>query len=79
MQTLFLCKHEIGKEIMKRIAIFSIFCSNGVIEDYIWYLLHELRNISNILCVVINGNVDERGKKKILLETDHFLIRENKG
>lgn len=63
----------------KRLGIFSIYDKQGHIDQYILFLLKELKSCLSRLIIVINGQVDEDGKKELKRFTDEIVVRENKG
>lgn len=62
-----------------RLAIFFFFDKDGIIDDYIPYMLNDLnKNISELL-VVCNGYLSDEGKEKLKKITSNIIERENKG
>lgn len=63
----------------KRICIFSFYDKDGIVDDYVVYLLKELRKCISRLIIVVNGGVNERGLKAFKQFTNEICIRENTG
>lgn len=64
---------------MKRLALFFFFDEYGCVDEYISYMLTDLKkNVEKIL-VVVNGSVNEKGEKVFRSLADDLLIRENVG
>ncbi len=64
---------------MNRVTIFSFYDSDGVVDDYVIYLLKELNDVSNELYFVVNGLLSSDGKRKIEIITKNIIIRDNIG
>lgn len=63
----------------KRLCIFSIFDKEGKIDDYVLYVLHDIRKVCERLIIVINGFVDTDGLDKLGAYTNEICIRDNVG
>ena len=63
----------------KRVGIFFIYDSQGIIDRYIPYMLRDLMENLSYLLVVINGNLSESGREQLLVITPNILVRENVG
>lgn len=62
-----------------RLLIYFFYDKNGVVDDYIPYVLTDMqKNVSDIF-VVCNGLLTDEGKIKFQKFTDDILVRENKG
>ncbi len=67
------------KKAIKRLAIFFFYDKDGIVDDYIPYMLNDLnKNISELL-VVCNGKLTPEGRQKFKTLTPNILVRENKG
>lgn len=64
---------------IKRAAIYVFYDKDGIVDDYVPTFLTELKKYTTYLLVVVNGTVNEIGKKKLLSVCDDLLIRENTG
>ena len=69
----------IQKNSKNRLAIFFFFDEEGIVDDYIIYLLNSIKHNIKHLLVVSNGQLCFEGKKKLETITDVILERENKG
>ena len=63
----------------KRLGIFVTYDSEGIIDDYIPYLLEDMCKNLEHLVIVCNGNVNEEGLSKLRRFTDDVFVRENIG
>jgi rhamnosyltransferase len=66
-------------EKIKRLVIFFFYDKDGIVDDYIPFMLNDINNNSSELLVVCNGKLNEEGKNKLKKLTNNILIRENKG
>ena len=64
---------------MRNLAIYVHNDKNGEVSDYIPYCLNGLKDIVTDILVVINGDVTDEGREKILSTGAKILQRENKG
>ena len=64
---------------MKRLGIFCTYDSDGVIDDYICYLLQETKKILDKLVIVCNGKLTLDGENKLKAFADDLIIRDNSG
>lgn len=64
---------------MKRMGIFSFYDKEGIAGDYVDFLLKDLTANLDLLAVVINGVVNDEGKRVFEKYTDKIFIRENTG
>lgn len=62
-----------------RLAIFQCSDRQGIIDDYIPYLLNDLKDNISRLVIVVNGKLSVEGRKKLTALTNEVLVRENKG
>lgn len=51
----------------KRLTIYMTYNKNGIIDDYIVYMLKQLVNVSSDIIVVSNKKLKQREKKKFHL------------
>lgn len=64
---------------INRIAIFFFYDKDGIVDDYVSYLLEDInKNISELL-IVCNGKLTQEGRKKFSKFTNNILVRENVG
>lgn len=64
---------------MNRGCIYFFYDKDGVVDDYVTYLLRDLCQNLQELVVVVNGNLSEQGRKRFEEFTPNILVRENKG
>lgn len=64
---------------VNRLGIFFFYDKDGIVDDYIPYMLNDLnKNLSELL-VVCNGKLTSEGRAKIEKITPKILVRENVG
>ena len=63
----------------KRLAIYFFYDKDGVVDDYIPFLLKDLNENVNELLIVCNGQLTIEGRKKFNELTSHILVRDNIG
>ena len=70
----------VDKKNIKRLGIFFFYDKDGVVDDYVMYMLHDMVQNTSQNIVVCNGKLNEDGRNKFqsLPNTD-LLVRENKG
>lgn len=67
------------QENIKRCAIFLFYDRDGIADDYVMYLLEDLKkNVEDIL-IVCNGRIPDETRKKFWKVTKDILVRENRG
>lgn len=64
---------------MKRLGLFVFYDKDGIVDDYVIYLLKDLMNNLDHLSIVSNSKIQEKEKEKFYQFTDDIIIRENKG
>ena len=69
----------VNKDKMKRIALYSFFDSEGIVDDYVIQQLNSFRAFFDEIQVVVNGLLKEESKTKLNNIVDEILIRENEG
>lgn len=67
------------KNVAKRLLVYFFYDANGVVDDYIPYMLNDLKKNVTDIQVVVNGKINDEGIEKFKRYTDKVLIRENKG
>ena len=63
----------------RRIGIFLFHDADGIVDDYIVYLLREMMQNLSRLIVMVNGSVDEAGRRKLEAFTTEVHTRPNTG
>jgi len=66
-------------EIPKRLAIFQCHDKDGIIDDYIPYLLRDLLENIEMLVIVVNGKLTAEGRFKLEKLTPHIFVRADEG
>ena len=64
---------------MKRVCVFCFYDKEGLVSEYVIYLLEELRKCVDDLFVVSNGYIGKASKQQLKRYTDHIVERENAG
>ncbi len=64
---------------MKRIAIFTVYDKEGIIEEYIDYFLIALKDVAEDIIVVVNGNARKQDVSRLKSIVSHIYIRDNTG
>ena len=64
---------------MSRLGIFCMYDSEGVVDNYILYLLNEIKKVVEHLTVVCNGELSDSGKNLLKNFTDDITVRSNTG
>lgn len=50
---------------MKRVILYFMFDKDGIVDDYVIYMLNSLKKVSEEILVVFNGTIADEGRKKI--------------
>lgn len=64
---------------MKRLIIYFFWDKDGIVDDYIPYMLKAFKPFTAELCMVVNGDINQTGQEKVKPYVDNLLIRPNKG
>lgn len=64
---------------IKRCAIFLYYDKQGIVDDYVIYLLNDLNKNIDKLLIVCNGTINEESEKKFRTVTQDILLRANSG
>lgn len=64
---------------MNRLVLFSFYDKEGIADEYVYYLLQELKTIATKLVVVINGDINSEDKFRMSEIADFLIQRQNKG
>lgn len=62
---------------MRRACIYFFYDADGIVDDYVPYLLNDLTESIDELVVVVNGKLTDEGRDKFLKFTDHVIVRPN--
>lgn len=69
----------LNKNDVKRLIIYFIYDKDGIVDDYIIYMLNALRQNASEIVAVVNGTLENKSKDKLLSITNNVIERENKG
>lgn len=64
---------------MKRLGIFVFYDKDGIVDDYVVYLLKNMKDHLDNLLIVCNGTLTDEGKNRLSAFSDRIYIRENTG
>ena len=64
---------------MKRLCIFVTYDHENIVDNYIGYMLRQLRKVADSLIVVCNYGFISRGIDNIRLYADKIFYRDNVG
>ena len=64
---------------MNRLGLFLFFDSEGIVDDYVKYLLDDMNKNLSHLCIIVNGELLPESRKIFENYTDDILIRSNQG
>lgn len=70
---------KILSDLKNRCGIFLFYDRDGIVDDYIIYMLKDIRKSLKHLLIVCNGEPNEEGLDKLRQESDDLIIRENTG
>jgi lipopolysaccharide biosynthesis protein len=68
-----------GKSNIKRLAIYFFYDKDGIVDDYVPYMLNDLKKNITELLIVCNGKLAPEGREKLEKLTPNVFVRENKG
>ncbi|GIP08707.1 MAG: rhamnan synthesis F family protein [Paenibacillus macerans] len=68
-----------NKHNINRLGIFFFYDKDGIVDEYILYLLNDMKNNVNDLLVVCNGKLTPEGRSKLKSVTNDIYVRENTG
>lgn len=63
----------------KRLILYFMYDKDGIVDDYVPYMLRELKKIQTEILVVCNGKLTRESREKLQEVTPNVLVRENKG
>lgn len=72
-------KMIIDERKVKRLIIYFIYDKQGIVDDYIIYMLEALKEHSHEIAVVVNGKLTPESREKLNRITSIIIVRENKG
>lgn len=68
-----------NKEEIKRLAIYFLYDKDGIVDDYITYMLDDLSENISELIIVCNGKLTRNGREKLEKYTSNIWVRDNVG
>lgn len=63
----------------KRIAVFVFYDKDNIVDEYVYFLLKEIKKVVNCLIVVCNGNIADTDKRRMRVYAEKVIERENIG
>ena len=69
----------LNSESVKRLIIYFMYDKDGVIDDYVPYMLRELKKNATEILFVCNGKLTAEGRAKVQEITPKILVREHEG
>jgi rhamnosyltransferase len=63
----------------ERLGVFAFYDKSGIVDDYVIYLLSELRKMTSCQIVVVNGEIKQNEKNKLRKYVDKIIVRDNMG
>lgn len=68
-----------SKKNINRLVIYFFYDKDGIVDDYVTYMLQDLKKNSNEILFVCNGKLSSNGRKKVEKYTSNIYVRENEG
>lgn len=65
--------------IPNRLALYSFYDSQGIVDDYVICYLEELRQNANRLIVAVNGELQDDSRRKLADVCEEIIMRPNEG
>jgi len=72
-------KEEFMQNKIKRLGLFVFFDREGIVDDYVLYMLKELMPNIEHLTIISNSSLDKKNKGKLEAYTNDIIFRPNKG
>ena len=63
----------LNKNDVKRLIIYFIYDKDGIVDDYIIYMLNALRQNASEIVAVVNGTLENKSKDKLLSITNNVI------
>lgn len=63
----------------RRFGIFFFYDAAGVVDDYVDTLVTGMKENLQELCIVVNGELNDEGRRKFEAWADRLIVRENVG
>ena len=68
-----------NREKIRRLAIYFFYDKDGIVDDYITYMLADMKKNVSELLFICNGKLTRESRNKIEQYASDILVRENKG
>ena len=65
--------------LVKRLGIFCAYDSEGIIDEYIFYMLREMKKVLAHLAIVCNGKLTSESRNRLEKITADIFVRDNFG
>ena len=62
-----------------RTTVLVIYEPTGYLDEYVLFLMAKMRECSQYLVVIVNGNIEVSSENKISEVSDKYIKRDNKG
>lgn len=69
----------LDKKDIKRLIIYFVYDKDGIVDDYILYMLRALKQNSSEIVVVCNGELQDESRTRLNAVVSNVIERENKG
>ena len=63
----------------KRCGVYAFYDKDGHADGYVVEFLKGLREVTDHLLVVVNGEIDEESRARLRANSDDVMIRPNEG
>jgi lipopolysaccharide biosynthesis protein len=70
---------KLERQSIKRLAIYFFYDPDGIVDDYVLYMLGELKKCISELLVVCYGKLNPKGRENLERLTPNVFVSENKG
>ncbi|MCI2056211.1 MAG: rhamnan synthesis F family protein [Oscillibacter sp.] len=68
-----------GNQQPTRLAIYAFYDKDGIVDDYVTYLLNDLMTVVTDMIVVCNGKLTSAGRHKLMSITPNVVCRDDDG
>ena len=75
-QEMFMAENVSGK---KRMAVYCFYDKDGIVDGYVPVFLRGLREVTDGICVVVNGEIRDSGLQILESLSDKVILRPNEG
>lgn len=67
------------KKDSKRLLIYFFYDKQGIVDDYVLFMLEKMKPFCNKICFVSNGELTKKSKEDVEVLIDDLIERENRG